>query len=554
LVSGPAHATSFTLNPNGTFSYVHNGDSATSDSFTYRAFDGTNQSGIATVTITINPVVTAPEVTVLGNSVSIADGDTTPSAADFTDFGSVLQGGAPVIRSFTVRNDGTATLNLSGLVAPAGFTITDPLAASLAPGASDTITVQLETATTGTKSGQISFTTDDGDENPFNFNITGTVAPAGSNTTVSFQEGVTGYSGTTDSRIRSDNATKNYGDVATLEMHGSGNGSKTSLIRWNVGSIPTDAVVQSATITFNVTNLSNQTYSIYGLLRDWVEGQVTWNQASTGGNWTTPGGDRDSTVLGTITAPATGLRTITLNAAGIALVQSWISSPATNRGITILNYAATDGLDVDSSEATTATNRPKLTITYSAGSPLLAAATAPVTSSSRTIDTHLTQASLDGISHEAAARLLASVPASAQRAVLATLDTIHFEIADLPGQTLGLASGHTILIDRNAAGFGWFVDSTPRDDREFGPSLVADANSPAYGRMDLLSVVAHEMGHVLGYDHDSELDVMHETLEAGHRASPDLDGSDGLAIDAFFAGIGSASHRSSLNPFASARY
>src|SRR6185295_14136248 len=50
-VTDPTHGT-LTLNANGTFAYTHNNDSATSDSFTYRVSDGTNQSNIATVTIT----------------------------------------------------------------------------------------------------------------------------------------------------------------------------------------------------------------------------------------------------------------------------------------------------------------------------------------------------------------------------------------------------------------------------------------------------------------------------------------------------------------------
>jgi hypothetical protein len=53
---------------------------------------------------------TAAEITVQGNAVTITDGDTTPSITDHTDFGSVAQGGAAVSRTFTVRNDGTATL------------------------------------------------------------------------------------------------------------------------------------------------------------------------------------------------------------------------------------------------------------------------------------------------------------------------------------------------------------------------------------------------------------------------------------------------------------
>jgi len=122
-----------------------------------------------------------PEITVLGNAVSIADGDTTPSTADGTDFGSVTQGGVTVSRTFTVRNDGGAALTLGAVTVPTGFTLTEGLSTTLAAGASDTFTVRLDTTTLGTKSGEASFTTNDSDENPFHFAITGTVSPVAVN-------------------------------------------------------------------------------------------------------------------------------------------------------------------------------------------------------------------------------------------------------------------------------------------------------------------------------------------------------------------------------------
>jgi predicted Zn-dependent protease len=38
--------------------------------------------------------------------------------------------------------------------------------------------------------------------------------------------------------------------------------------------------------------------------------------------------------------------------------------------------------------------------------------------------------------------------------------------------------------------------------------------------MDLLTVLRHELGHVLGLDHDAPVDVMAETLEVGERLAP----------------------------------
>src|SRR5262249_26426284 len=59
--------------------------------------------------------------------------------------------------------------------------------------------------------------------------------------------------------------------------------------------------------------------------------------------------------------------------------------------------------------------------------------------------------------------LLAEAEARWQAAGVDTsiLGAIKVRIADLGGATLGFASDHTIWLDDNAAGWGWFVDRTP---------------------------------------------------------------------------------------------
>ena len=136
--------------------------------------ESNNPSSGVMLTVTA-PTTTSPEVTVLGNAVSIADGDTTPVTTDHTNFGSVAVGSAGVIRTFTVRNDGNGTLNLSNLTLPAGFTLVDGLVTSLTPGAIDTFQVRMDATTAGTRTGQITFVSNDPNESPFNFTITGTV-------------------------------------------------------------------------------------------------------------------------------------------------------------------------------------------------------------------------------------------------------------------------------------------------------------------------------------------------------------------------------------------
>ncbi|MBK8118793.1 MAG: hypothetical protein IPK39_05885 [Sulfuritalea sp.] len=101
---------------------------------------------------------------------------------------------------------------------------------------------------------------------------------------------------------------------------------------------------------------------------------------------------------------------------------------------------------------------------------------------------------------------------------------LQFRIADLPEAILGETVGNQITIDPDATGHGWFVDATPADSAEFGialanQTLLADAGSDAFGRIDLLTALVHEIGHVLGFDHDAGLVIMGASLAAGQRVN-----------------------------------
>lgn len=110
-----------------------------------------------------------------------------------------------------------------------------------------------------------------------------------------------------------------------------------------------------------------------------------------------------------------------------------------------------------------------------------------------------------------------------------SLNDVTIGIADLGGTTLGLAFGHTITLDDNAAGWGWFVDATPNNDSEF----TKVGNQGEQQRIDLLTVVMHELGHLLGRDHDAD-GVMADTLAAGMRRT-DLEHDRAALADQVFA-------------------
>jgi hypothetical protein len=103
---------------------------------------------------------------------------------------------------------------------------------------------------------------------------------------------------------------------------------------------------------------------------------------------------------------------------------------------------------------------------------------------------------------------------------------IDFRIADLHGGILGITYQHTIWLDRDAAGHGWFLDASSTSDRSFAAAgqrqdRFAHEGSAAAGRMDLLTVVAHELGHILGFASVDARALPHHlmtmTLAAGVR-------------------------------------
>jgi cyclophilin family peptidyl-prolyl cis-trans isomerase len=130
----------------------------------------------------------------------------------------------------------------------------------------------------------------------------------------------------------------------------------------------------------------------------------------------------------------------------------------------------------------------------------------------------LTAAQLQPIVVEAERRLTAATGIQ----VAAAMTGVSINIGDLPANMLGEAAGTSIYVSRTAAGYGWFVDSTPADDSEFsdrlGPyALAAPSGSPAANRVDLLTTVMHEMTHLLGYGHSDSLDLMSAALPLGER-------------------------------------
>ncbi len=103
------------------------------------------------------------------------------------------------------------------------------------------------------------------------------------------------------------------------------------------------------------------------------------------------------------------------------------------------------------------------------------------------------------------------------------LDATQITIGDLPAGVAGQIQGNQITLSANGAGWGWFVDSTPALSEEFtlqaNATLQANPDTAANGKLDLLTVMIHELGHRLGLVHNSNCAMGRSRTGARHTPS-----------------------------------
>ena len=117
---------------------------------------------------------------------------------------------------------------------------------------------------------------------------------------------------------------------------------------------------------------------------------------------------------------------------------------------------------------------------------------------------------------------------AANGANMAQLEAAQVQIGTLDDNLVGETSGNQITLDATADGWGWYTGGTT-DPNAFtvagSDGLHAADGSPAAGKMDLLTVVEHELGHELGLNDVSPAshpsDLMASTLPTGTRRTID---------------------------------
>lgn len=122
----------------------------------------------------------APEIAIGGNGRYIPHKDTTPRAADFTDFGSTVVSGGSITRTFSVVNFGNGTLNLSGSphVVISGahasdFEVLSQPSSTIAGGSTSDFTIRFDPLGAGLRTAIVTISSDDANESPFWFTIVG---------------------------------------------------------------------------------------------------------------------------------------------------------------------------------------------------------------------------------------------------------------------------------------------------------------------------------------------------------------------------------------------
>jgi len=279
---------------------------------------------------------------------------------------SIVINAAPSITTSSLPAGTVSTLYNQTLAATGGTTpITWAISSGSLPAGLSLVASTGVISGTPTASGTSSFTARVTD----NLGATATKAlsiavnPSGGQTNVTFQDGLSGYTGTTDTWLNSDYPTTNYG--SDTNGHLQYNTADRQLHRFDVSSIPAGSTVNSATIYFYAYNVTGGTpgVSCYRVLTHWDEMQATWNNRLTGTAWGAAGlqsgVDYNATAIGAATVSAPGWVSYSIT----STVQGWVNGSYVNEGV-VYRETSAGHCYTYMSEYATASSRPKLDVTY----------------------------------------------------------------------------------------------------------------------------------------------------------------------------------------------
>lgn len=147
-----------------------------------------------------------------------------------------------------------------------------------------------------------------------------------------------------DTYIDAGSATANFGGNTRLNVNpgsGKGNSVMSSLITFDLSSIPSGASIQSAWLRMEVAT-AGRSVNVFRATTEWTGGGATWNTRNGSSSWAGGGSfsasDYNSTLLGSIITGTTGVRSNNV----LSTVQGWVQGSLTNRGFALLAGNAGD--------------------------------------------------------------------------------------------------------------------------------------------------------------------------------------------------------------------
>jgi len=224
---------------------------------------------------------------------------------------------------------------------------------------------------------------------------------------ITFQQGVDGYIGCSDTRISSESPDVNFGDSElVLGMRG----EVGVLIRFDVSSIPSNALIEEATLSLYVSNVGQRPAdaaicATYPITRPWNEMEATWYKASAFNWWGLPGCNDITSDRSPVPTDQQAIydfgRWYDWDVA--SAVQQWVRNPGANRGVLIqqTNVRIGGEYDIRESEYPGPETRPMLLVRYVLATPTPTSTSTPTATLTPTATTSPTPTSTPTIPAEA---------------------------------------------------------------------------------------------------------------------------------------------------------
>ena len=298
-----------------------------------KTHDATNVSDVSNVIVvtTTPPDLVAPQtVTNLVAATSKTTGGIDLTWTAPADYG--VNGAGPyTCTSYNVRYSTSAITDDSTFAAA---TVVTDLAAPQAPGARETLTVPGLTG--GTRYYFAIKTTDDaGNISAVSNSALAKASIIGERV---LQVGANGYTGCNDSYVNVGSPTANNNGLERMAVTGYGSTNyQRGYVRFDLSGLPAGAPIVSAKLYLYAYDQagsrgSSGFYGLYPVTRSWTDSQVTWNNATTGTAWTTPGGDFGASEDATSPKQAPASVPCWYSFDVTARVQAWLAGSSTNYG------------------------------------------------------------------------------------------------------------------------------------------------------------------------------------------------------------------------------